>query len=89
MGQYDRVKEVLQRTERPLPLHSIHDEIRHHFGVLDSEAAISARIRDIRHDLEKSGEGTVYSERVPEKAYHRYRVIASPGGQVQSALFPS
>lgn len=88
MSQYDRVKQVLQDTEKPLALHTIHSDIYRRFGVMDSEAAISARIREIRYDLEQSGGGSVYSERVPEKAYHRYKVIASPGGQVQSALFP-
>ncbi len=81
MSQYQRVEAVLRDTEKPLALHEIHAAIRARFEVFDSEAAISARIREIRHDLESQGRGTVHSEPVSGKAYWRYRVLATPEPQ--------
>lgn len=74
MSQYERVKLVLQETEKPLALHHIHAAIRERFSAFDSEAGISARIRDIRHDMERAGTGTVYTERVEGKSYLLYQV---------------
>lgn len=62
MSQYDRVKAVLQAATKPLALCEIRRRILMRFSVSDSEAAISARIRDIRHDLQKEG-FTVASQR--------------------------
>ncbi len=87
MGQYARVEAVLRKTGKPLALHEIHDEILTRYGVLDSEAAISARIREIRQALEKSGGGTVHSVPVEGKAYLLYRVIAKASDLPQSELF--
>lgn len=75
MGQYERVQKVLTDTREPLALHQIRVAILHEFDKSDSEAAISARIRDIRHDLEHNETGTVWSERVDGKSYYRYRVV--------------
>jgi len=87
MSQYQRVEETLRATLRPLALHQIHEAIRTRYGVLDSEAAISARIREIRHALEVSGEGTVATEPVEGKAYLRYRIHVTAQSIQQSDLF--
>lgn len=87
MSQYTRVEQVLRDTSKPLALHEVHEHIRLRFGVLDSEAAISARIREIRQALEASGGGSVHSEGVQGKAYLRYRVIATESDLQQAALF--
>lgn len=87
MSQYTRVEAVLRDTSKPLALHDIHEQIRRRYDVLDSEAAISARIREIRHALEASGGGTVHSEGVQGKAYLRYRIIATASDLQQSELF--
>lgn len=87
MSQYTRVEDVLRETSRPLALHQIHEAIRMKYGVLDSEAAISARIREIRHALEQSGGGTVHSVPVEGKAYLRYQVIATASDFQQAELF--
>lgn len=87
MSQYTRVEAVLRETSKPLALHQIHEEIRLKYGVLDSEAAISARIREIRHALEQSGGGTVHSVPVDGKAYLRYQVIATASDLQQAELF--
>lgn len=87
MSQYARVEAVLRATSRPLALHQIHEAIRMRYGLLDSEAAISARIREIRHNLETSGGGTVVTEPVEGKAYLRYRVHATATDIQQTELF--
>lgn len=87
MGQYARVEAVLRETSEPLALHQIHEAIRMKYGLLDSEAAISARIREIRQALEKSGGGTVHSVPVEGKAYLRYRVLATASDFQQKELF--
>lgn len=84
MSQYARVEEVLRTTVCPLALHQIHQAIRMRYGVLDSEAAISARIREIRQALEKCGGGTVISVPVEGKHYLRYRVMATANYGQQS-----
>lgn len=85
MNQSKRVEQVLRDTLRPLALHEIHSAIRARYGISDSEAAISARIREIRHELEKSATGTVLSVPVTGKKYLRYRVWALP--EPQTNLF--
>lgn len=88
MSQYTRVQKVLASTQVPLALHEIHEAIRIQFGgQLDSEAGISARIRDIRFDLTQRGAGYIYTERVEGKAYLRYRLIESASGSGHSNLF--
>lgn len=83
MSQYARVQKVLESTKAPLALHEIHEAIRIQFGVLDSEAAISARIREIRHAVEVAGAGYIHTERAEGKAYLRYRLIQSSAGSPQ------
>lgn len=75
MSQYQRVKAVLERARKPLALHDIAARIWRDFSVRDSEAAISARIREIRHDLVANGRGTVIGVRAgPDKAHHIYAI---------------
>lgn len=79
MSQYARVQKVLESTPAPLALHEIHEAIRIQFGVLDSEAAISARIREIRYAADVVGIWSIYTERVEGKAYLRYQLIELKG----------
>lgn len=69
--QYQRVKTILSKADRPLALFEIAAMIRLEFGRYDSDAAISARIRDIRHDLEKSNQGTI-AGKIAGKGKHHY-----------------
>lgn len=72
MTQYARVKAVLQKARKPLALHEIRERILRQFKHMDAETAISARIRDIRRDLELEGQ-TVMSRRAGiGKAHHLY-----------------
>ncbi len=76
LSQYMRVKQVLEKAERPLALFEIRGRIRQLFFVMDSDAAISARIRDIRHDLEFSREGTILGQKAgTKKAYYLYALV--------------
>lgn len=75
-SQYIRVKKVLEQAERPLALFEIQTRIKHIFGVMDSDAAISARIRDIRHDMQQKNEGTILGQKAgPNKCYHLYVLV--------------
>lgn len=75
MGQKARVKAVLEDARRPLALHEIGTAIYRRFRTRDAETAISARIRDLRHDLELEG-ATIHSERAgPGKCHHVYRIV--------------
>lgn len=75
-SQYIRVKKVLEQAERPLALFEIQTRIKLIFGAMDSDAAISARIRDIRHDLQARNEGTILGQKAgPDKAYHLYVLV--------------
>ncbi|MBX9755847.1 MAG: hypothetical protein K2X80_13915 [Pseudomonadaceae bacterium] len=78
MTQYERVLAVLDRSAVPLALHEIKDAILARFEQMDSEAGISARIRDIRHDLEGRKAGTVEAVRAPGRAWYRYFVARRP-----------
>lgn len=72
MTQYARVKSVLEEADKPLSLFQIRRRIRESFNRIDSECAISARIREVRHDLLTEGK-TIASERVGAgKHYHVY-----------------
>lgn len=73
-SQYDRVLAVLKAAVQPMSLFEIKEAISARFERMDSEAGISARIRDIRHDLERSRAGTVCAVREQGKAWFRYRV---------------
>ncbi len=74
MTQYQRVLAVLEASTIPMALFEIKQAILARFEQVDSEAGISARIRDIRHDLESQNTGTIAAHRVPDKAWYRYRV---------------
>lgn len=74
MTQYARVKAVLEGATKPLSIFQIQKKIRRAFDRIDSECAISARIREIRRDLHPDGK-TIHSERVGSgKHYHIYWV---------------
>lgn len=73
-SQYDRVLAVLKAAAQPLSLFEIRQAIMARFERMDSEAGISARIRDIRHDLEKAQAGTICARREQGKAWCRYSV---------------
>jgi len=85
-SQYDRVLAVLKAAAKPLSLFEIREAITARFERMDSEAAISARIRDIRHDLERNQTGTICAVREQGKAWCRYRVEKVTGAQDQGRL---
>lgn len=72
MTQYARVKAVLEATKKPLALHEIGRISRRMHQVRDAETAISARIRDIRHDLESEGKTILSTPAARDKKYHKY-----------------
>lgn len=73
--QYDRVLKILESSEVALTLNQIHRAIRHRFKKTDAETAISARIRDIRHDYEALHKGSIIGRRVaPGKYHHEYQL---------------
>lgn len=79
MTQQRRVKAVLEAASQPLTLHQIGEEIRQKFDSWDAETAISARIRDLRHDLESHGK-TILSKRAgPGKHHHCYWIALLSG----------
>lgn len=82
MTQYSRVKQVIESSDRPLTLHEIAKRIWSEFRKRDAETAISARIRDIRYDLELEGK-TILSERVSPKKHHHKYWLSSLSGQPQ------
>lgn len=72
--QYDHVMRVLEGSRRPLAIHEIGARVRARFNVQHADTAISARIREIRRDLETKGR-TVLSRRAgPGKAHHVYAI---------------
>ncbi len=82
MTQYSRVKAILEEAEKPLTLHQIGKEVWKKFGLRDAETAISARVRDIRHDIHIDGK-TILSERVsPKKQHHRYWIANLPNPNI-------
>ena len=87
MTQYQRVLAVLEASSIPMALFEIKQAILARFEQLDSEAGISARIRDIRHELEAQNTGTIESVREPHKAWHRYKVRRSQQGNTSGGHF--
>mgnify|MGYP006189386605 CR=1 FL=1 len=75
MSQYSRVKTVLELADRPLALHHIGSISFKMHRVRDAETAISARIRDIRRDLEQRGK-TIVSSPAKGKRHHLYRIVS-------------
>lgn len=78
-GQIGRVYLVLRDADYWLQLHEIGDAILARFNRMDSHAAISARIRELR------GLGqTIVSREVPGPGAarpHEYRMMAAWGGE--------
>lgn len=72
--QYQHVKAILEKSRRALAIHEIGARIFSRFGVRHADTAISARIREIRRDLENEGR-TILSRRAgPGKAHHVYAI---------------
>ena len=74
--QYDHVKAVLEKSGRALAIHQINARILSRFGIQHSDTAISARIREIRKDLEAEGR-TIFSHRASETKHHHVYYIGS------------
>lgn len=72
--QYDHVKKVLERSRRPLAVHEIGNRIANVFKVRHADTAISARIREIRRDLETEGRTILSKRAAPDKAHHVYSI---------------
>lgn len=68
--QKTRVLAVLEAADKPLILGEIARAIWSRFRIRDSEAAISARVRE----LARSVDCTVIRHRVPKKQYLRYEL---------------
>lgn len=76
MSQYKRVKAVLECANKPLALHEIGKISYQMHRVRDAETAISARIRDLRHDLEREGK-TIWSAPASRtKKHHLYQIVS-------------
>lgn len=78
MTQYAHVRAVLESASKALAIHDIGAQIWKRFRVRHADTAISARIREIRKDLERETEKkrvrkTIVSWRAGEgKAHHVY-----------------
>jgi hypothetical protein len=73
--QYAHVKEILEGAERALAIHEIGARIWNKFRVRHADTAISARIREIRADLELKGKRTIHSRRAgPNHHHHVYAI---------------
>lgn len=78
MTQYAHVRAVLESATKALAIHDIGAQIWKRFRVRHADTAISARIREIRKDLERETEKkrvkkTIVSWRAgPRKAHHLY-----------------
>lgn len=72
--QYNHVKAVLESSSDALAIHEIGQEIWRRYQVRHADTAISARIRDIRNDLEADGK-TIFSHRASETAHHHVYYI--------------
>ena len=72
--QYNHVMSVLESSDRALAVHEIGQEIWKRYQVRHADTAISARIREIRHDLEREGK-TILSHRASETKHHHVYLI--------------
>ena len=77
--QYDHVKAVLQSSRRALAIHEIGQKIWKRYEVRHADTAISARIREIRKDLESEGK-TIFSHRASETKHHHLYYIGDLSG---------
>lgn len=77
MSQYQHVKRILEGSRKALAIHEIGARIFARFKVRHADTAISARIREIRRDLEVEGK-TITSRRAgPGKCHHVYAIERS------------
>lgn len=74
MTQYDHVLKVMERSTRALAIHQISAKIWTRFKVRHADTAISARIREIRKDLEKKGRTIISHRAAKDKAHHLYAI---------------
>lgn len=72
--QYAHVRYVLEHSRRALAIHEIGGRIWRRFEVRHADTAISARIRELRHDLETEGKTVVSRRAGPGKAHHVYSI---------------
>jgi len=71
----DHIIAVLDAADSPMYLHEIQHAIQRRFGVIHSETAISARIRDrVRPHFEAMG-CHVLSKAPRGKSAHQYRLV--------------
>lgn len=73
--QYAHVKAILHSSRRALAIHETGDRIWRRFQVRHADTAISARIRELRKDLERDGL-TVLSHRADKNKHHHVYFIA-------------
>lgn len=76
--QYQHVKAILEKSRRALAIHEIGARIFSRFGVRHADTAISARIRDIRHDLAAEGRTVLSREAGRGKKHHVYWIAPLP-----------
>ncbi len=77
MSQISRVESIL-KDGQPKTLWMIKSEILKRFHKMDSEAGISARIRQLRDSYESQGK-TIKSQRYKDSNAHEYWVAVKGG----------
>lgn len=81
--QYAHVRAVLESATRALAIHEIGAEIWSRYRIRHADTAISARIREIRKDIEAETATALYRRTViscragPKDAYHIYCIGAA------------
>lgn len=77
MSQYSRVLTILETADGPLALFEIAKRIKMRFRLVDSEAGISARIREIRKNLEFHNKKTIIGVRAGDGKHNHIYAIAN------------
>lgn len=77
--QYDHVKAILEGSRQALAIHDISKAIWQRFRVRHADTAISARIRELRHDLAVKGKTIVSHRAAPDKCHHVYAISKLAG----------
>lgn len=72
--QYAHVLAILERSRRAVAIHEIGQRIFSRYRVRHADTAISARIREIRRDLETQGRTVISHRASPKKAHHVYAI---------------
>lgn len=76
MTQYQRVKAVLEKAAKPLAIHQISQISFRLHGVRDADTAVSARIREIRRDLEPDGKTVFGRPASRHKRHHVFQIVS-------------